>query len=101
VALWRAPVANLFTDDAVQPSLLRLFELWDRREQYTRAVRRRPMVTGSQGQPVAHALRVSCRCSTQRSASWRTASGSIPAPSSRLSRVVVDPRLPVDLSQDG
>lgn len=54
-ALWECSVANLF-DPSVLPALTRLFELRDRRERYTRALRRRPMVAGSQGQPVAHPL---------------------------------------------
>jgi P27 family predicted phage terminase small subunit len=55
VRLWSSPLAQVY-DVTDLPALERLFDLLDRRERYVRAVRHKPMVEGSQGQPVAHPL---------------------------------------------
>lgn len=56
LALWASSLSGTYDKTTDVPALRRLFDLRDSRERYSRAVQRRPMVTGSTGQPVAHPL---------------------------------------------
>ncbi len=56
-ALWRHPIVATFDRELHEPTLRRLFDLRDERERYRRAVRKEPLVEGSQGQPVLNPLR--------------------------------------------
>lgn len=51
-AFWSSPVAALVDRTSDMPALERLFELYDDCDRYRQAIRKNPMVTGSQGQMV-------------------------------------------------
>jgi P27 family predicted phage terminase small subunit len=51
-AFWTSPVAALVDRTSDMPALERLFELYDDCDRYRTAIRKNPMVTGSQGQMV-------------------------------------------------
>jgi hypothetical protein len=52
-SFWASDVAGAVTP-ADRPALVRLFRAYDERERYARKVRKDPLSTGSQGQPILH-----------------------------------------------
>lgn len=55
-AFWRSPLALAVDEAADLPALRRLWQIRDRRDRYERALRKQPIVAGSQGQPRANPL---------------------------------------------
>ena len=55
-AFWGSDVAAVCSPPTDLPALERLFSLYDERERCARAIRKSPLVTGSQGQPVLNPL---------------------------------------------